>query len=150
MGASPFEILGIARTADWATIRAAYRTLARRYHPDGSAPDPGRMAEVNRAYEVLERDRRAALERGAEPVPVGPGVAATGRGSLLERIQANARPTPILDFGEYQGWRIGDVARVNPQYLRWLSRHSSGIRYRNAIADVLGDLDVGRRAAFVR
>lgn len=66
-------------------------------------------------------------------------------------MHANARPTPVIDFGEYAGWQIADVARVDPRYLHWLSRHSSGIRYRAAIADVLGsDKDIGRRAALVR
>ena len=150
MDASPFEILGVARTADWSTIRAAYRALARRYHPDGSAPDSVRMAAINRAYECLEREARTPDVRLAS-IPVGPVPAPVMRGGLLERIRANAQPTPIIDFGEYAGWRIGDVARVNPHYLRWLSRHSSGIRYRAAIADVLGGApEIGRRAALVR
>lgn len=43
----------------------------------------------------------------------------------------------ILDFGRYAGWSIADLARQDPDYLQWLSRHSSGIRYRTEIAKVL-------------
>ena len=36
----------------------------------------------------------------------------------------------VLDFGRYAGWSIGQLARHDPDYLRWLCRHSSGIRFR--------------------
>jgi microcystin degradation protein MlrC len=124
------------------------------------------MSEINRAYELLERDRRRAAD-GARPlVGVGPGRADDERGrsaahpatsqapagSLLDRVErARFGDSPIIDFGEYAGWRIADVARVDPQYLRWLSRHSAGVRYRSAIAEVLGhDAAIGRRATIVR
>jgi len=38
----------------------------------------------------------------------------------------------VLDFGRYAGWSLGDLARHDPNYLRWLSRHSSGNRYVSA------------------
>lgn len=148
---SAHEILGVKPNTDWATVRAVYRALARRFHPDGTAPDSSRMAQINRAYETMERERRSRSDRGAQPVAVGPGHPVVRSGGLLERMLANAQPTPIIDFGEYAGWRLADVARVDPRYLRWLSRHSSGIRYRGAIAELLaGDPEIGRRAALVR
>lgn len=60
-----YEVLGVARDADLATIRAAYRRLAKRFHPDlteGMAPEEharadSRMREVNAAYHALTRDR---------------------------------------------------------------------------------------------
>ena len=175
MPATALRILGLDGDADWPAIRSAYRAMARRFHPDGSAPDPVRMAEINRAYEVLER--RHASDGASPRVPVGPGRVRPPAGSLLERIQAKegrsvmadgpARPragsllqrveaatsagSPVIDFGEYAGWRIADVARIDRRYLHWLSRHSSGIRFRAAIAEVLGDdPELGRRAALVR
>jgi hypothetical protein len=39
----------------------------------------------------------------------------------------------VLDFGRYEGWSIADLARRDPDYLRWLRRHSSGIRFRREI-----------------
>jgi hypothetical protein len=64
--------------------------------------------------------------------------------------RAEAGEQAVLDFGRYLGWRITDLARHDPDYLRWLSRHSSGIRFRNAIARVLPrEPDLQRRASSV-
>ena len=54
--ADPWRILGIARGADPADIRAAYRRLALVHHPDhgGSARH---MAAINRAYAALRSAR---------------------------------------------------------------------------------------------
>ncbi|SDM75043.1 DnaJ C-terminal domain-containing protein [Actinacidiphila guanduensis] len=50
-----YEVLGIPRTADAAEIQQAFRTLARRYHPDVNR-DPAaeeRFKQINEAYSVL-------------------------------------------------------------------------------------------------
>ena len=57
----PFEVLGIAGDAETEVIAAAYRALARKYHPDvnrslSSDEALNRMREVNWAREELERD----------------------------------------------------------------------------------------------
>jgi DnaJ-class molecular chaperone len=51
-----YEVLGLPRSADEKAIRAAYRKLARQYHPDVNPGDKNaeqRFKEVNEAYEVL-------------------------------------------------------------------------------------------------
>ena len=52
-----YAILGVHPTAEIAVIEAAYKALAKRYHPDGSQDNPEeahrRMQEINEAYEVL-------------------------------------------------------------------------------------------------
>ncbi len=51
-----YEILGVARIADDASIKRSYRTLAMRYHPDRNPGDGecvARMKEINEAYAVL-------------------------------------------------------------------------------------------------
>lgn len=159
MNHEPHEILGVDPFAPWHDVRAAYLVLARRYHPDGAAtPDVPRMAEVNVAYETLERRRRPA-EGPPALIPMGPGPGTSNggtppgpaTGSLLWRVRAARHAeTPVLDFGQYAGWRIGDVADHDPAYLRWLGRHSSGIRFRHAIQLVTGhEADLGRRAAII-
>jgi curved DNA-binding protein CbpA len=146
-----YTVLQVLPTAEMEVVRAAYRALARRYHPDGTCPDARRMAELNGAYERLKTvDLRAAYDgRQRGSVAVGPGRPT----SLYERWHASTTPAAdgpagaVLDFGTYQGWRVADVARRDPGYLRWLARHSSGIRYRRAIAACLPDTEALGRAA---
>jgi hypothetical protein len=44
----------------------------------------------------------------------------------------------VLDFGHYAGRSIEELAQADPDYLRWLERHPSGVRYRAEIRRVLG------------
>ncbi len=51
-----YNILGIDKNADEATIKSAYRKLAKKYHPDLNSGDEKaqeKFKEVNEAYEVL-------------------------------------------------------------------------------------------------
>jgi hypothetical protein len=43
-----------------------------------------------------------------------------------------------LDFGHHAGKTIEELAVEDPDYLRWLERHLSGVRYRAEIHRVLG------------
>jgi molecular chaperone DnaJ len=62
-----YEILGVAREASDADLKAAFRRLAMRYHPDRNPGDHAAEAgfkEINEAYEVLkEPQKRAAYDR---------------------------------------------------------------------------------------
>jgi molecular chaperone DnaJ len=61
-----YEVLGISRTATEVEIKKAYRTVARKYHPDvNKDPDAEeRFKEANEAHEVLSNaERRAAYDR---------------------------------------------------------------------------------------
>lgn len=59
----PYEVLGIARTATDDEIKQAYRTLAKKYHPDNYVNDPmakiaeEKMKEINAAYEQIQKMR---------------------------------------------------------------------------------------------
>jgi curved DNA-binding protein CbpA len=66
-------VLGVPRDAGQATIKAAWRKLAREHHPDLTPNDPAateratrRMVEINRAYTEL-RDSWTRGRNGAEP-----------------------------------------------------------------------------------
>lgn len=61
-----YEILGVPRNASNEDLKAAFRRLARQYHPDvNKEPDAEeRFKEINEAYAVLsDADRRAAYDR---------------------------------------------------------------------------------------
>jgi len=60
-----YETLGVKRDADKATIKKAYRKLARKYHPDVSKEHNAeqRFKEVSEAYNVLkDKEKRAAYD----------------------------------------------------------------------------------------
>jgi molecular chaperone DnaJ len=57
-----YEVLGVPRDADEATIKRAYRNLAKQYHPDvNKSPDAeAKFKEVSEAYEVLVDGKKRA------------------------------------------------------------------------------------------
>jgi hypothetical protein len=56
----PYEVLGVPRQADLREIRAAYRRLAKQYHPDvNSSPDAAQhMSRINWAYRAAAEHAR--------------------------------------------------------------------------------------------
>src|SRR3981189_1291429 len=62
-----YETLEVDRTADESKLKAAFRKLAMKWHPDknpGDAASEIRFKEINEAYEVLkDGDKRAAYDR---------------------------------------------------------------------------------------
>ena len=62
-----YERLGVARTADGATIKSAYRKLAMQHHPDrnpGDAQAEATFVSLSQAYECLkDPQKRAAYDR---------------------------------------------------------------------------------------
>ncbi len=61
-----YEVLGVSRNASADDLKAAFRRLARQYHPDvNSAPDAEeKFKEINEAYAILSDDqKRAAYDR---------------------------------------------------------------------------------------
>jgi hypothetical protein len=70
-----------------------------------------------------EQERPFEIE-GSRQQPVGPGSQTTF-------------DSTTLDFGHHAGRTIAELALADPEYLRWLARHPSGVRYRAEIARVL-------------
>ncbi|MFM2105803.1 MAG: hypothetical protein RL338_835 [Chloroflexota bacterium] len=85
----PHVVLGVARDASAATVKAAWRRLARAHHPDVAQDDAAaarlatrRMAEINAAYEQLRdggldhpgRRSSGIAGSGRRRAPTGPSV----------------------------------------------------------------------------
>ncbi|KAF8657356.1 hypothetical protein HU200_060126 [Digitaria exilis] len=78
---SPYEALRVGRAATQVEIKAAYRAMAKRLHPDASraSGEAAAFLEIRRAYETLsDPDARARYDRLLRPPHhrAGPGVAA--------------------------------------------------------------------------
>ena len=80
-----YDVLQVERDAPSGQVRAAYRRLAQKYHPDkmpGNANAARAMAAINAAYEVLSDGHRRAehdlwirrAESTAAPLPMEPAV----------------------------------------------------------------------------
>ena len=150
-----YKQLQVDPQADDIVVEAAFQALARRYHPDNGG-DLQRMADISKAYDLLRTPvRRRRYDREHHLTPVGPGTVS------IEPPPADPAPTngipsrpavhagagsqrqqpsqPAIDFGRYRGWTLKDLAKHDPDYLRWLARSSGGVRYRNAIHQLLPD-----------
>jgi hypothetical protein len=70
----PYTVLGVARDATPDQIKAAYRELVAKYHPDRHQGNPleelaaAKLAEINRAYEILSDPERRTAYDGGRPV----------------------------------------------------------------------------------
>jgi curved DNA-binding protein CbpA len=150
-----YGALQITPNAEDYVLEAAYRALARHFQPGGPSPDESRLAEINRAYDLLKTsERRKRYDRLQRSRPMGPGPASEAPSPAAPAFGGRVPPptdgptglrsgepdpaTMTIDFGRYAGWRLKDLAKQDPDYLRWLSRHSSGVRYRNSIIALLG------------
>ncbi len=64
----PYSVLGVAKNASAKDIKAAFRKLAKKYHPDQNSDDPKaaeRFGEANQAYDIVgDEEKRAQFDRG--------------------------------------------------------------------------------------
>ena len=102
-----YEVLGIPRGASQKDVGAAFRKLARKYHPDLNSGDKqaeARFKELSEAHEVLSDPKKRALydEFGsnwasAQAAGVQPGQAGgPGRGGF--RTPAGGGPGPSVQY----------------------------------------------------
>jgi curved DNA-binding protein CbpA len=165
---SLYRVLQVDPAASPLVIQAAYRVLARIFHPDVEGDDE-EMKRLNHAWSILgDPLRRAAYDRelaGRHPGPAaassGASVAPAPRPSpshagshagshggasssrSAPRQDDHAGPPqgepfgPLLTFGRYEGWTIGQVSRVDRPFLEWLRSVPAGRGLRDEIDAVL-------------
>lgn len=102
--ATYYDVLQVERGAPPERVRAAYRRLAQKYHPDkmpGNANAPRAMAAINAAYDVLkDPDRRAEHDR------------------WIRRAEEASRPMPLeVPEAPADLWTFMHPARSWPWYL---------------------------------
>lgn len=119
----PYEVLGVARNADEATIKSAYRKKAQDHHPDKHGGDEEKFKEVAEAYDVLSDPEKRELfdlygNVGPEPVKEPESARSETTESYEERYQKWQTSQPKKSRGPMDGYEkvyVGDFNGV-PHY----------------------------------
>ena len=159
-----YRVLQVDPGANALVIQAAYRVLARIFHPDADGDDE-LMKRINHAWSILGDSRlRAQYDRELAGRHRGPAAGSTATSSHASSSSGHAGTShpsakpddhagaprgepsgPLLTFGRYAGWTIGQVARTDPTFLEWLRSVPSGRQLKDAIDVALQRADGARR-----
>ena len=99
-----YEVLGIDKNADEATIKKAYRKLAKKYHPDMNKGNPNAekiFQEVTEAYEVLGDPKKRKLYDEYGPISLEAGFDP-------EKMKQAQYGNPFGNGGFYQSYSSGE------------------------------------------
>jgi len=112
-----YSKLGVARGADDAAIKKAYRKLAKELHPDRNRDNPKaseRFSDITAAYDLLsDKDKRAQYDRGEideqgnPKMPFGFGGGGHGGGGSRRGGGAQFEFAEGADFGDIFGGIFG-------------------------------------------
>jgi molecular chaperone DnaJ len=108
-GKDYYEILGVSRNASEKEIKQAYRSLARKHHPDinpGDKSAEAKFKEINAAYEVLSNpEKRKKYDQFGEQWEYADQFAKSGR---QERVRWDFdRGGTSFEYGDVSGF--GDI-----------------------------------------
>lgn len=147
-------MLGVSADADEEAINAAYRKLAKRFHPDHRPDDEAaaiRMAEINMAYALLRDSQMEMHARSAPVVARPPGPPERVRSALGDELSGALEPSEevvvVTDAATWDAFRVR--LAVTDRRLLWLRADAPTDRVRylrwNAIKEVTGRLRRPRR-----
>jgi molecular chaperone DnaJ len=104
-----YEVLGVGKSADEKDLKAAYRKLAKQFHPDANPGDKtaeAKFKEINEAYDVLkDPQKKAAYDRFGHQAFEGGMGAGRGPGGAGFGPEFNSSMSDIFEdlFGDFMG-----------------------------------------------
>jgi DnaJ-class molecular chaperone len=120
---NPYTVLGLTPDADRDAVKAAYRRLAKAFHPDHNADDFGAQelfAEINAAYQILGDDHKRMLFDQGHINALGRRIVrkrmddtVSAGGAAVHGMGKQARPEDIISsiFGEAEQPKPAPQAR---------------------------------------
>lgn len=142
-----------AINAAWAILRDPERRAAldrERAHAAGhrgsldAVPERWRADRAAHQAPVGRSATRAFADGRGATGSAGPGTTAPQPAADSSAESPPGRPSgSVLGFGRYSGWSLGEIARVEPEYLEWLDRMPIGRPHRAELDELLRRL--GRR-----
>lgn len=113
-----YEVLGVAKNADAAEIKKAYRKLALQYHPDRNPGDKEaeeKFKEAAEAYDVLSNEEKRRRYDQFGHAGMGGSGGFSGGGMSMDDIFAHFGDIfgSFGGFGGFSGFGSGSARRVN-------------------------------------
>ncbi len=162
----PYAVLGVRPGAPADELAAAYRSQAKRWHPDRNPDEESarRMAQVNAAYDLLRAGGESPAPPRAPVKDVSNAVRRALGAELLEALEAGEEVrlvTPTSTWSSARAvlvvtdrrllWLLDDVVTARVGWLRFsriASIRSQLRRPRRRVAVLRVEADDGRRFAF--
>ena len=149
----PYQVLGIASSATDDEVKAAYRKLAKKYHPDhnnGSVEAERKMMQVNDAYAQIMDMRKnggsSSYSSGGYGSAYGGyqgGYGSYGGGSSYSGAQRFAIVRQYLALGRYYE-ALQILQQMNEHSAEW---YYLSARARSGLGDDISALNFARQAA---
>jgi len=127
-----YEVLGVSKDATEEEIHAAYRRLAKQWHPDrhkGSKEAEEKFKEINEAHQVLgDKEKRAQYDRMRELGAYSAGRAGAGVEDFWESILGAGMRTGGGRYRTFTYEDLGGFGDIFSEFFRQESPFSAGPR----------------------
>ena len=118
----PYKVLGIPTTATDDEVKAAYRRLAKKYHPDANPGDKAaeqRMKEINAAYDqIMNKNASSSEPFGSGYDPFGGAYSAYGGAGAQGGDPKMQAAYNYLAYGRYRE-ALNVLSSIQQRDARW-------------------------------